>query len=135
MRSTQQRQVHPDAAVVVRHLDGNRRQEGPSGVGVADQLGACDHQSPARQRSEHRLRVVLQEDGDVTAPDSGYLFRDQLRRHLVGPVQQHPQQALAESLRPVHHVPAGLALTFSHSRRVPQPPAQQVDYANGGHVR
>lgn len=56
-------------------------------------------------------------------PDPGHLFReergDQLRRHLVGPVQQHTQQPFAESLRPVHPGPVRLVLTVRH--RCPLP--------------
>ena len=70
-----QRQVQSHA-VVPLFLDHGHAQEGPAGRGAVDRLGFPRHEPPARQRPEHPLAVVLQQDGHVPAADPGCLLRD-----------------------------------------------------------
>jgi hypothetical protein len=120
--AVQQRQVDP-YAVCLRHLDGGSAPEGRAGGGAINRRVLADGQPPTRQRHQHQLFVVLQEDRDVTAPDPAHHFHDQrgdqMRWHLVGLVQQHPQQPLTESFRPVHRALFGLRLSCRHSRTRP----------------
>jgi hypothetical protein len=100
-------------------LDNGRTEERPASLGVIDALRLPDRETSAWQRPEHPLTIILQEDGDIQAADPARLLRhqrtDQLRRHLVSPVQQRAQQPLAKSLSPVNHHPAGLPLAFPHT--------------------
>src|ERR1700729_3279554 len=80
--------------------------------------GSPRDEPSARQRPEHPLALVLQEDRDVPTPDPGRLLRhqrcDQVRRHLVSPVEQDAQQPLAEPLRAVDRHPPALPLALAH---------------------
>jgi hypothetical protein len=117
--AVQQGHIHANATGM-GDLDRGHPQEGRAGRGVADRLGLTDKQSSPRQRHQQFLRVVLQEDRDVASTDLRHFFRDQRsdqpRRHLVCPIQQHSEQPLTESFRPVHQAPVGPPLTPLHGR-------------------
>ena len=77
--------------------------------------GLPGHQAPARQRPQYPLAMVLQQDPDIPAADPGRFFGDQrgdqLRRHLMRPVQQRTQQTLAE--------PSDRSTATSRTRPIP----------------
>jgi len=104
IRAVQQRREHPHA-VPHRLLDQIIAEEGPTSQRAVDRHRYLHQQTSPGQRHQGQLVVVLEQDGDVPAADHGDQLRnqgrDELRWHLMSPVDQRAQQPLAEALRPV----------------------------------
>lgn len=81
-------------------------EEGPPGHGAVNRFRRPDHQPSPRKRQQGQLLIVLQQDGHVSAADSGNLLGyqrgDQLWWHLVRPVDHGAQETLTEALRAVN---------------------------------
>ncbi|PBC77015.1 hypothetical protein BX265_1743 [Streptomyces sp. TLI_235] len=113
----------PRARWLLRMLGGDGTKEDLAGPGTVDGHRIFDCESLARERYQHELAVVLQEDRDVPATDRTDLCRHQrsdgLRRHLVSPVQEPPQQPFTESLRPVRRRSEVLPREIRHEHLCP----------------